>query len=78
MAPSPADRRVALAPFGLEIVERGGRRLGGFGPVDRFQIGHDQLRSCQETNASKLPIRWVMQVCTVVSGKTVAIAAGKP
>ena len=38
-----ADRRVALAPLGLKRLEFGCGRLGGFGPVDRLQIRHDEL-----------------------------------
>src|SRR5713226_9564378 len=36
------------------------------------------LRSFHDTKASELPIKWMMQVCTVVSGNTTPIASGNP
>src|SRR5690349_6533919 len=42
-APSLADCRVAPAPLSLECVELGERALGRLGPIDGFQIGHDDL-----------------------------------
>src|SRR5712692_7098104 len=36
------------------------------------------LRSFHDTKASELRIKWMMQVCTVVSGNTTPIASGNP
>src|SRR5215471_6081134 len=38
--PGLADRRVALTPFGLELLEAKKRRIGVLGTVDRLQRGH--------------------------------------
>jgi hypothetical protein len=59
-------------------VEFGGGRLGCCHPVDRLQIGHDQLAVLLRHEGQRVGIRWIMQVCTVVSGKTEPIASGKP
>src|SRR5580704_5431617 len=40
---SLADRRVALAPFGLELLEPDHRHLGVLGAVDRLDGGQDRL-----------------------------------
>ncbi len=41
--PARRDRRIAWTPFGLELVESGGRRHGRLGAIDRPQIGNDLL-----------------------------------
>ncbi len=47
MLPDPApglpDRRIALAPFGLEFIEPDQCHSGVFRPVDRLDPGHDGL-----------------------------------
>jgi hypothetical protein len=42
-APSLADRRIALAPFVLELLEPDPRLVGVLGPVDRLDGGQDRL-----------------------------------
>src|SRR6516225_3197492 len=42
-APGLADRRIALAPFGLELLEPDERHVGVLGPIDRLDAGQDQL-----------------------------------
>ena len=41
--PGGPDRRVAVAPFLLEGVELKERQIGVVRPIDRLQVGHDQL-----------------------------------
>ena len=42
-APGLANRRIALAPLGLELLEPYHRHIGVLGPVDRLDGGHDRL-----------------------------------
>src|ERR1700747_2986904 len=41
--PSLADGRVSFTPFRLECIELGQGGRGGLRPVDRLQIGYDDL-----------------------------------
>jgi hypothetical protein len=62
-----ADGRVALAPFGPELLEPDERRVGILGPIVALTAGGIALRSFRETNARLLRIRCTMQVCARVS-----------
>ncbi len=42
-APGLADRRIALAPFGLELLEPDKRLIGVLGPIDRLDRRQDGL-----------------------------------
>jgi hypothetical protein len=73
-APDLADRRVSLAPFGLELLEPQQCHIGVLGAVDRLDGGQDRLAVFQDTKARLLRIRCTMQVCTTVCGNTDVIA----
>src|SRR6266516_149415 len=42
-SPRLGDRRIALAPFGLELLEPNQRHIGVLGPVNRLDGGQDRL-----------------------------------
>src|ERR1700722_20291989 len=77
-AQSLADRRIALAPFGLELLEPDHRHVGVLGPVDRLDRRQDRLAVLPGNERRAVPDQMQMHVCTTACGNTDVIASGKP
>ena len=76
--PEPDDRRVPLAPFAGQVVERG----PGSGGVEAVQMGlMPRLRASQSRREARwkvLRIRWMTQVWTIGWGQALPTTSGRP
>ena len=79
--PSPrlADRRIALAPFGLQLLKPNERHIGVLGPVDRLDGGQDFLAVLPGHERQAVPDQVQSDAgLPMVCGNTDVIASGKP
>src|SRR6516165_9139530 len=54
-APSLADRRITLAPFGLELVEPNASHVGSLGPIDRLERRQDRFAILPGDESQAIP-----------------------